>query len=133
MITKSKSLGQLIKTADEVFSEYVRRKDKDDRGFIYCFICGKPVPWRSAHAMHFIDRHQMAVRYDEMNVNAGCYECNVLDDNHKLKYLRVMKFHYGDVAVARLNQRAQSLQKFMPFELEELIADFKTRIKTLKK
>jgi hypothetical protein len=55
---KQKSLSVLIKEADEVFSKYIRKRDTKD-GFIYCFICGKPVRPVDAHCMHFIDRDHM--------------------------------------------------------------------------
>ena len=37
---KKKSHQALVKEADQVFSEYVRRKEADETGYIKCLICG---------------------------------------------------------------------------------------------
>lgn len=140
MITKpkeksQKSLSVLIHEADDVFSKFIRLRDanKQNPFYLNCFTCGKPERIEFAHCMHFIDRHQMAVRYDEMNAHGGCENCNCFDPSHKIKYHDAMVIKYGEEKLDELIDRSRSLAKLMRHELEELIADFKERIKNLKK
>lgn len=130
--TKEKSLSVLIKEADEVFSEYVRRRDIKLHDRIYCFICGVAVPWRQSHCGHCIDRDQMPVRYDEMNAHAICFSCNVMDDNHRIKYELAMLNKYGTDQVEALELKSRSLQKFMRHELVELIEQYKIKLQGFK-
>lgn len=129
---KQKGLSRLVKDADTVFSSYIRQRDAHSDGRIRCFVCGVPVPWKSSHCGHFIDRDQMAVRYDEMNAHAICFGCNVMDDNHRVKYELTMLNKYGTDQIDALELKAKGLQKFMRHELLELIEDFKVKIKELK-
>lgn len=128
---KDKSLSSLVKEADKVFSEYIRKRDTKD-GRINCFICGSSLTFAQADAMHFIDRDQMAVRFDEVNVNAGCKDCNRFDPLHKTKYENMMILNYGFPAIDRLHMKSRSLAKFTRFELGEIIDEYKTKIKELK-
>ena len=133
-MVKEQSLSVLIKTCDEVFSEFVRVRDaRPFSGLVDCFICGVTIPWRSSHAMHYIDRDQMSVRYDEINVNAGCQSCNCLDDDHRESYRHVMIIRYGIEEVKRIEFAFRSLRKFMRPELHEMIGYYKGRIKELRK
>lgn len=129
---KDKSLGTLIIDADRVFSSFIRKSAAANDGRIRCFICSKPVPWKSSHCGHFRDRDQMAVRYDEMNAHAICYECNCLDPDHKERYTSAMVDKYGLIAVGNLKMKSMGLQKFMRHELIELIESYKLKLKTLK-
>lgn len=137
MITKNKtdSLATLIKQADEVFSKYIRLRDSDEKySFkVVCFICGKVERTEWAHAMHFIDRDQMSTRYDEMNVHAGCENCNCLDPDHKQRYSKAMAQKYSADELSNLLWKGRSLQKFMRHELEAIIEKYSAEVKKLRK
>lgn len=128
-----KSLSTLIKEADEVFSKYIRKRDanKQHPFYLNCFTCGKPERIEFAHCMHFIDRDQMATRYDEMNCHGGCENCNCFDSKHGEKYHAAMIHKYGESNVADLQWKARSLAKFARYELEEIIETYKHKLKNL--
>lgn len=132
-MVKEQSLSVLIAEADKVFSKYIRRRDADPNYpfFLRCFTCGKKERIEFAHAMHFIDRDQMAVRYDEMNVHGGCEECNCFDPDHLGKYYTKMVQKYGIIAVGDLVIKSKGLQKFMRHELVEIIETYKAKLKAL--
>src|ERR1044071_245179 len=136
MITKTKpdSLATLIKEADTVFSKYIRKRDADKNHpfFLRCFTCGKKERIEFAHCMHFIDRDQMAVRYDEMNAHGGCEDCNCLNPDHKNRYRKKMLDQYGQFAFDCLVQKSRSLAKFTRPELVEIIELYKSKLKGLK-
>jgi hypothetical protein len=131
-VTKD-SLSSLIKKADEVFSKYIRKRDanKQHPFYLNCFTCGKPERIEFAHCMHFIDRDQMATRYDEMNCHGGCEECNCFDPDHYGKYYSEMVKRYGSEPVNNLIWKSRSLQKYMRHELEEIIETYKQKLKNL--
>lgn len=132
MKTKEVKLGTLIKEADEIFSKFIRYRDMKD-GKIHCFICGTPVKFAEAQAMHYIDRDQMSTRYDEMNTHSGCEDCNCFDRTHHFKYHTKMVLIYGADRVHDLVLKSKSLQKFMRFELQEIIDKYKVLVSQLKK
>jgi len=130
--SKAKSLSVLIKEADDIFSQFVRYRDMKD-GRIKCFICGASLRFSEAQNMHYIDRDQMATRYDEINCNAGCESCNCFDPTHEDKYRESMFLAYGPDQLYELDHRARSLQKFMRCDLEEMILHYKEKVTQLKK
>lgn len=53
---------KLIKLADKIFSEYIRKRDKG-----VCYTCGKVQDWKKCDNGHYIRRGIMQFRYDEIN------------------------------------------------------------------
>jgi hypothetical protein len=83
--------------------------------------------------MHYVNRGHMATRYDEINCHGGCAECNVFDTDHVRKYYLAMVKTYGPAVVAVLENKANGLQKFMRWEIEDKINFYKSelRLKTV--
>lgn len=129
---KWKSLQTLIKEADQVFSEYVRRSEADEHGYITCLICGMRVHWKQADNAHFIDRDQMTTRYDDLNCWPTDRHCNRFDDNHRDRYEKALVSLIGQSEVDSLFVRSRSLRKFFPWEIEEMITEWKDKISKLK-
>ena len=129
----TESLSTLIKQADDIFSKYIRRRDANPQNPFYlnCFTCGKPERIEFAHCMHFIDRDQMATRYDEMNCHGGCEKCNCFDPDHHITYAMKMADKYGTIVVGNLIIKSKGLQKFMRHELEEVLQTYKDKLKSL--
>ena len=127
--TKAKSLSVLECELDIVFSHFIKLRDKGNN----CFVCGAKL-YGSTEAGHYMRRAFMPTRYHEMNVNTICFECNRDDDQHKVKYRHKLVEMYGETAVRHMEFRAvNNLQKFMRFEIEELIEHYKVKISELKK
>lgn len=131
---KDKGLSTLIHDADDVFSKYIRRRDANKLYPFYlnCFTCGKAERIEWAHCMHFLDRDQMAVRFDEMNAHGGCENCNCFDADHYGKYYSQMVKTYGSEPVNNLIWKSRSLAKFMRHELIEIIESYKLKLKQLE-
>lgn len=128
---KEKSLSSLIKQADIAFGSYIKARDTKD-GVIRCFICGNVVPRNQCQAMHYVDRDQMAVRYDEINVHAGCKPCNMYDTFHKTNYIDAMMNVYPAEQIFELLDRSRSLAKFTRYEIGEIIDTYKDKLKQLR-
>lgn len=129
---KEKSLSVLIGEVDKVFSEFIRYRDMKD-GKIKCFICGTSLRFSEAQNMHYIDRDQMPTRYDEMNCHAGCEECNCFDPAHKEKYEQKLRTILTPEGIDHLWAKSRGLQKFMRYEIEELIEYYSMNNSYLKK
>lgn len=63
------------KKAWKVFSEYIRRRAADWRGYVRCITCGMEYLWNSGmiHAGHF--QHDR-LDFDTLNVHPQCRNCN---------------------------------------------------------
>lgn len=84
---KDKTISQLKKLADEVFSLYIRKRDGR------CFTCGSS---QNLQAGHYIPRDCLELRYDVRNVNCQCIGCNVFKKGNYTIYALNMMRKYGD-------------------------------------
>lgn len=71
---KTKNISQLKKELWKHFSIYIRNRDN-----YTCFTCGKKGEGSGIHAGHFISKAAggLALYFDEDNVHAQCYHCNI--------------------------------------------------------
>ena len=93
---KKQSMPALIRKADTVTSEYIRRKYADDTGHLKCVTCGKHMHWKEAHCAHFIGRSAKATRWLEENLHPACPSCNVFrKEFHMREYTLFMEDFYG--------------------------------------
>ena len=136
-MVKEQSLSVLIKSADRLFSEIVRKEDayngysgKD--GWINCPICGTNVHWKQSDAAHVFDRDNMATRFDELNVWATCRECNRFDPEHRDRFRTTIKRIIGEFEFECLEERSHSMMKFTKAEVLEMILGFRSKLKKLK-
>ena len=93
---KKPSLPSLIRKADTVTSEYIRRKYADSNGFLTCVTCGQKLHWKEAHCAHYIERAAKATRWLEENLHPACPSCNVFrKEFHKREYTLYIIDMYG--------------------------------------
>lgn len=93
---KKPSLPSLIRKADTVTSEYIRRKYADSNGFLTCVTCGQKLHWKQAHCAHYIERAAKATRWLEENLHPACPSCNVFrKEFHKREYTLYIIDMYG--------------------------------------
>ena len=75
---KKPTLKSLKNKAWKLVSEYVRRRDADEGGFVSCYTCGAPIHWRlEAQAGHSIPGRRNAVLLDAEICRPQCRRCNV--------------------------------------------------------
>jgi hypothetical protein len=81
-----------IAALDRVLSKMVRERDKDEG----CITCGKDGVMDCGH---FIRRECMSTRFNPMNVNAQCRQCNHFLSGNLYEYaLRLDAKYYGGTA-----------------------------------
>lgn len=113
--TKKPTVAKLKKKLDKVFSEWIRRRDRD-----ICFTCGN----KGTHAGHYILRRHMNTRWDERNVHCQCVRCNVFEYGNMDVYALRLQTQYGDGILNELNMLKHTIKQFTVKELEELIEKY---------
>jgi hypothetical protein len=116
---------------DTIFSRYIRLRDADELGNIKCCTCGVVIPWKEADCSHFIPRSNLATRWLEMNCHAACVDCNRMKHGNLEKYADFLRAEYGPDAVMILEDLGRSTHKMMPYEVRELVREYKKKIKEL--
>lgn len=111
-----KTVGQLKKKLDAVFSIYIRNRDKGE-----CFTCFKQSEPKHCHAGHYVSRVYNSTRYDERNVHAQCPGCNIFKSGAMDVYALRLEITYGMGILQELNSLKKQSKSFKKYELEELI------------
>jgi len=123
--TKRKTDAQLKKELWKLFSEYVRRTSGGR-----CFTCGITKDWKMLHAGHYIRASAgLATYFDEQNVHAQCYACNIWRDGNSDEYALRLQEKYGPEILNELNRRKHTIVKDFPFL--EKIEHYKQKVKEL--
>ena len=80
---KKQSISSLKKKLWKEFSIYVRTRDKN-----ICYTCGRKGEGQGIHAGHFISKAAggLALYFNEENVRAQCYNCNINLSGNQWEY-----------------------------------------------
>lgn len=120
---KKQSVSILKKKADAVFSKYIRHRDSEN-GFCECFTCGIQKPISQMQAGHFVSRAVNKLRFDEFNVHAQCYSCNVMKHGDLYTYAKKLDEFHGDGTAEMLHAQRFETHKFTTEELLGIIEEF---------
>lgn len=107
-----KTVPQLKRVLWDVVSEYIRRRDTDSHtGWGNCISCGTPIEFGTTncqaghyHAKGNSGSHHLALpRFPsdelvEMNINAQCARCNLMEGGNFVNYEKGLRDKYGDEA-----------------------------------
>jgi hypothetical protein len=116
-----------------VFSEFIRLRDSDEKGFCKCFTCGAIRYFRQMDCGHGVKRQHMATKYHERNNHAQCKICNGPIGGGKPKEYRVnMNKKYGAGTWEEIEFLARTVCKFGKFEIEAMMFHFKEEVKKMK-
>lgn len=123
---KKKGISGLKKRLDQIFSLYIRTRDKGQ-----CYTCPRKDEIKKMQNGHFVPRQYLAVRWDEVNNHCQCYACNMLYNGQPGAYAVRLELDYGQGTVARLEARRKEITKLTPEWYEEQIAVFAEKLKNL--
>jgi hypothetical protein len=130
-----KSYRQLEKQLDKVFSEYIRLRDADSQGYVWCVTCGKPHYWSDGHQVncgHFLPRGRKATRFDEKNCHGQCVQRNMYKSGEWDIYEQRMIELYGKEAVEELKLKSRIGGGYDSYQLKEKITEYREKVKQLK-
>ena len=114
-----------------IFSQYIRQRDADEDGIVYCITCGVRKHWRQVDAGHFVSRNAKAIKYDEKNVHAQCKSCNGFHGGMAFVYGQRIDELYGEGTAENLEAQRFSIAGWTPEYLENLIEEYKQKVKEL--
>lgn len=123
---KLRPIAKLKKDLDKIFSEYIRRRDRNK-----CFTCEKQMSYNQSQAGHYIRRNRMNTRWDEQNVHCQCVRCNVFLKGNYPEYARRLVKRYGEDILEDLSIRAEQPFKLQRYWLEIYIGYYKEKVKAL--
>ncbi|MCR4285262.1 MAG: recombination protein NinG [archaeon] len=127
-----KSVSSLKKKVWKVFSEYIRQRDSDWRGYGKCYTCGKNLFWKEGDAGHFISRVHNNTLFDEVNCHLQCKHCNNQAGEPAAYALHLIK-DYGEDIISLLEKKSKKIRQFKIIELEALILVYKGMTEKLNK
>jgi hypothetical protein len=129
---RKKTPAQLKKILWKLFSEYIRRSSVPEGQVLgQCFTCGVRKQWKMLHGGHYIRASAgLATYFDEQNVHAQCYACNIWRDGNSDEYALRLQQKYGEGILQELNQRKHRIIKDFPFQ--EKINEYETKLKDLQ-
>jgi len=122
---KRTSISSLKKKAWKVFSEYIRQKYADWRGYATCVTCGAVKHWKELQAGHFIGGRRNSLLFDERACHPQCMPCNVWKHGDQIKYFRFMQRAYGEHVIRELESLNLVDKQFKKEELESIIKKYK--------
>ncbi|MFZ4540118.1 recombination protein NinG [Propionivibrio sp.] len=128
-------LPTLIRKADTVTSEFIRRKHADEHGNVTCVSCGKVLHWKMAHCAHFIGRGKKSTRWLEENLKPACCGCNTFNkEYHMREYTLFMVDFYGKKFVDELRDMEKQVLSASQVRTlaEEAIDDYTAKTKELR-
>lgn len=129
---KLKSLSFLCKKLDKVFSEYIRRKDADGRGFVKCFTCMNKKHWKEMQCGHFISRRHYNTRWDVMNCKPQDAACNIFNQGNAPMFALGLQKLYGEGIIEELVFKKNITLKMNRFLYELMIEEYEEKLKNLK-
>lgn len=123
---KKPTRSKLVKKLDVVFSKYIRLSSADSRGMCTCVTCGRQYHWKNIQAGHFMSRKHYSTRWDERNVKSQCVGCNMFKSGEQYKY----SLFLGSELANDLYLKSKELKKFSITDLEQMIDEYTTKLKT---
>lgn len=133
------TLPVLKEKCQDIFNLFIKMRDVMPGGLYFkCISCGEIKPRSSMHAGHYYNvGHYDSMRYLEDNCHGQCSHCNTflrgnlilygINLEKKIGKERFEKLHF----LAALNRR--NTNKWYRFEIMDMIALFKKKIKDLEK
>lgn len=135
MAKKKKTLPKLKYDLQQIFNKYIRLRDMQGNYF-KCIACGEIKPKEVCNAGHFYAvKGYDSLRFNEDNVHAECVGCNCFNESHLIGYAINLKEKIGEERIEELHRLAADYKKngykWHRIDLEEMIAEYKEKIKCL--
>ena len=129
---KTRTAQQLKRDLQKVFNRWIRRRDSQITGYGHCCSCGATLAFEDMEAGHYI-HNCSALRYDERNVHGQCTTCNKWKHGNPTGYALFLVRRYGPELLEELDALRQTRKHWTKTELEEMLADYKARLKEVEK
>lgn len=125
---KSKTVAKLKQEAATLLQRLVRMKYANCDGFCKCVTCGKMGHYKEMDGGHWISRNSAHLLTEE-NIHPQCKGCNRFMSGCHEQYTLFMIDTYGMEMVRELSDTKRQVVKYSRIDLEDLISEYKLRIK----
>ncbi len=133
-MTKGKNtVSKAKKRAWEVFSIFIRKRDSmhpiPGGGEVCpCYTCNTWKHWKLMQAGHFQPGRFPIFLFDERQVHAQCYRCNINLKGNWPRYYERMVQDYGLEEVEKMIAQKNNFKQFEIYELEEIYQKYKAKL-----
>lgn len=131
-VIEEEDLSGLIADADAVFSQYIRLKYADKRGFVKCYTCLAYKHWTMMQNGHFIKRANLYLRFDERNCRPQDQFCNEYEHGNISVFAQELEDESKGLPDI-LRSEATIVHKPTREEIRQVIAEYAPKVKALKK
>lgn len=125
------NLTKLRDKLDNVFSEYIRRKDADQNGFVQCYTSGKWYHWTKLQCGHFISRRHLSTRWEEKNAKPQSVSENMFNQGNGPMFAKNLIKEYGAGILEELEIKKNNVCRMGMFEYGVLIKEYQEKLKKL--
>jgi len=126
---KKKTRGQLTKSLEKIFNEFIRLRDKDKP----CISCGIRRVTQAGHYWPVSGNPKPSIRFCEKNVHGQCVTCNKFREGNRQGYALGLKKRYGKKILQDLDIiRSLKQNPWRPFEYEMMINKYKALVQIAK-
>ena len=128
---KKPTFKSLKNKLDQVFSQWVRRKDATSQGLAVCVSCHAVKPWKEQQCGHYVSRTYLATRWDERNAAVQCGSCNVLRRGNYPAYTLYMLRKHGQEVIEELEAKRKQVCKMTAADLQDMLEAYKRKLSEL--
>lgn len=122
------TLSDWHKIAQQVFNAYIRLRDEG----LPCISCGITHGKRDAGHYYSVGNYP-SVRYNEDNCHSQCVGCNQYKGGNLHQYVIGLEKKIGIERLEELGVKAQKSRRYTIPEVQDLVKEYKERIKKMKK
>jgi len=119
-----------------LFSNYIRTRDADWRGYAKCISCSTVKQWKEFDCGHYIPKgSDYALKFDEINNNAQCRACNYFKSGNLIEYRKGLVSKCGEKMVKKLelsHEFKTTKKKLNQFEINVMYKDYQDKLKRLE-
>ena len=129
-----KTISQLKKHLDNIFSLYIRLRDATSEGSVQCFTCSRISHYKSGMQNgHFQSRRHHSTRWNETNCQVQCVKCNMYEQGEQFRFGLALDSKYGEGTSEELEFLARTIIKVSRIDYEEKISYYKDLVDKIKK
>ena len=116
MIENLETTTDIMKKIEVDFNTYIRKRDFMNG----CISCGKAFKLDDCVAGHFYDTKNEHLRFNELNVNAQCIQCNKHFHGNLIKYRINLEKKIGTSNLKMLDELSEKKYRYNKLELKHL-------------
>lgn len=118
------TISKLKKKADTVYSQWLRKKYANKRGYVRCYTCCTLKLIKEMQCGHYYSRSINFLRYDPRNTKPQCQGCNIWKEGNKPEYALALTKEYGEGILEELHKDSLKYKQWTVGDLKEIITLF---------